>query len=142
VLNTLRAASSTLLHFFLNLGWLLVCYAGLGHVLFGQDIAQFRSFFAALDSLGKFVGFMDYEAIKAVTHQQAGDMTFAEAMSIGMFVSSIVILMYAPLPSLELRCPPTLVTGPPASLSRARYRNQQAHTPLVARPLSHALTSD
>jgi len=45
VLNTLRTASDTLLHFFLNLGWLLLCYAALGHVLFGQDIIEFRSFF-------------------------------------------------------------------------------------------------
>lgn len=40
------------------------------------------------------MGFMDYEAIKKVTHQQAASMTFAEQLSIGMFVSSIVVLMY------------------------------------------------
>jgi hypothetical protein len=94
VLNTLRTASDTLLHFFLNLGWLLLCYAGLGHVLFGQDLLEYRSFFKALDSLGKFVGFMDYEAIKKVTHQQAASMPFAEQLSIGMFVCSIVVVMY------------------------------------------------
>jgi len=37
---------------------------------------------------------MDYEAIKKVTHQQAASMTYAEQISIGMFVCSIVVVMY------------------------------------------------
>jgi hypothetical protein len=97
VIKTLRNATVDLSHFFIVLGYVVFALSAVGNLVFGTQLVAFASLSSSLDTLSKFVVFMDYEPLKVISNMELEGgiaLTPIERTFAFVFLFYVVLIFY------------------------------------------------